>query len=170
MNNSGVTQNFETTGTTTGRIDFKGTSTAGSATIFTNNGGNRTGETGVSFYDSSNAGSATSINNGGVDSNTSSLAALHSSVVQVRPTAPLSPILGLEWLLAATLYLATMRQPQIGPLSATAEPRKIQVAPTCKSDSATARDATFTINGSDLALASAGSLSFFTMPPPVTPR
>lgn len=69
-NNSGLTQNFVTAGSGSGNgvIQFKNSATAGSQTVFTNNGGNGAASF-TFFFDSSTAGNATIINNSLFSSN-----------------------------------------------------------------------------------------------------
>src|SRR5215469_1691782 len=65
VNNSAVTQNFVTTALTPrGMINFTGNASAGSGTVFTNEGKSSAGGA-ISFEDTSTAGDATIINQGG---------------------------------------------------------------------------------------------------------
>jgi hypothetical protein len=64
INNSGIAQNFVTA--LGGEIRFTNSATAGSSSVFTNNGGAFSAAAGglTQFFDTSSAGSATIINNG----------------------------------------------------------------------------------------------------------
>ena len=66
-NNSGVSENFPLTfsPTTSGEVHFVNGATAGSGTVFTNNGGSSvSGGGGTAFYDTSTAGQAAFVNGG----------------------------------------------------------------------------------------------------------
>jgi len=76
VNNSGTTQNFVTAVDGTGnrgQIVFRNSATAGTSTIFTNNGASVNGNlpAGTWFLDTSSAGSGTFINKGGANSGNS---------------------------------------------------------------------------------------------------
>ncbi|MBA3830496.1 MAG: autotransporter-associated beta strand repeat-containing protein [Chthoniobacterales bacterium] len=166
VNNSGTTQNFVTTGTTQGQIEFTGVATAGSATVFTNYGGARFSDTGVFFNDSSNAGSATFINNGGVDSNLHGTGRVNfvgsasaANGTFVTNPGPRGTFAGGKVIFS---YSSTAANGTFVCNGGTAENPNggyMQIL-----DSATAAEGIFTINGSDFPGASPGSLYFYYTP------
>jgi autotransporter-associated beta strand protein len=79
-NNSGLTQNFAANGSsqTAAAIELRNSATAGSSTVFTNNGGSTNDSFGgaTQFFDNAAAGTATFLNNGGTAFNASGGATL----------------------------------------------------------------------------------------------
>ena len=69
VNNSGITQNFATTVSATGQINFTNSATAGSSVVYTNSGGSSGSEPRTHFTNTSSAGSASFISEGGSDRN-----------------------------------------------------------------------------------------------------
>ncbi|MDQ3198954.1 MAG: hypothetical protein M3Q46_07165 [Verrucomicrobiota bacterium] len=65
INNSGIGQNFEVSGSPAGRINFYGSATAGESTVFMVEGGKSSPS--LTFYDTSSAGSGTFISQAGPD-------------------------------------------------------------------------------------------------------